>query len=71
MSSWRVFSILLLGIVALSGFAAGNEIPDGDIRGGNDVTEIIPWYVVFADTTLCGGVLVRDTVSMSSVFIDC
>ena len=66
MSSWRVFLTLLLGVAALSGFAAASdEIPDGDIRGGNDVTEVIPWYVVFADTTLCGGVLVRDTISMS------
>lgn len=29
-----------------------------EIRGGFEVTEVIPWYVVFADTVICGGALV-------------
>lgn len=29
-----------------------------DIRGGFEVTDALPWYFVFADTTICGGALV-------------
>ena len=31
-----------------------------DIRGGFEVTDAIPWYLVFTDTTVCGGALVSE-----------
>ena len=59
MNSWRVLLTLLLGVATHSSIVAGQTSDaDGEIRGGNDVTTPIPWYVTFADTTICGGVLV-------------
>lgn len=29
-----------------------------EIRGGFEIEEALPWYLVFADTTICGGALV-------------
>ena len=31
---------------------------DPEIRGGDNITEAVPWFVSFADQKVCGGVLV-------------
>ena len=31
-----------------------------DIRGGFEVTDAIPWYLVFTDTTVSGGALLSE-----------
>lgn len=64
MNGWKVFLTLLLGATTHCGIVAGDTVDaDGDIRGGADVDTPIPWYVAFADTTICGGVLVGPLVA--------
>ena len=44
----------------LNGIRRTEVVPEynQDIRGGFEVTDALPWYFVFADTTICGGALV-------------
>ena len=70
MNHRRLLAALLVGIAARCNALRGLEaeettlaagfVPEccQEIRGGDDVINAIPWYVVFADNVLCGGVLV-------------
>ena len=47
-------------VVSLQESRRVNMVPayNQEIRGGFEVEEVLPWYLVFADTTICGGALV-------------
>ena len=73
MNVWRLSVAFLLGVSGQWSFAAGAAVRslegvNGEIQGGSDVDFAIPWYLVFADTAICGGVLVCPHVLSCTAF---
>jgi len=65
----RILTAVLLGVVACC--KASDDVatvPDfqSDIRGGTEVETAIPWYVVFDDPFICGGVLIHEDIVLTT-----